>query len=452
MSKKSVLLMIADDWSPIAGCYGHSFIQTPVTDSCASQGTLFTRAYCTSPSCAASRACLLTGLHSHTHGQYGHTHHLHTFRTLEGIPTLPSILKNKGVRTGIVGKQHTKPAESYPWDFNFGDTNPSETIQADPNWQAEKVEKFFSSLKKEEPFYLHVGLPTPHRVGTGFGNEKTYKGIKDVVYDPKNVFVPDFLPDHPAVRADLADYYTAISRHDLTMGLILEKLKASGRDKDTLVIIMSDHGMPFPAAKASSYDSGHHCPLIIIDPDASKKGVVNDAMINWTDILPTVLDYLGVKSDAKFHGRSILPILTEPNPQGWDETTFSHSFHEVSNPYPYRVIKQRKYKYVLNIFPEITLPFPTDLFASPTWQAVEKNGMEFMGKRRTMDVLHQDEERLFNTESDPMEIKNLINEPSLATLVQTFRSQMQAWRKETGDVFLNASKQAHLKHWRPRQG
>ena len=109
--------------------------------------------------------------------------------------------------------------------------------------------------------------------------------------------------------------------------------------------------------------------------------------------------------------KSLVPILDEAHPEGFDETFFSHTFHEVTNYYPYRVLRGRKYKYVRNLYPELTTPLPSDLWASPTWQAVRNENLE-MGKRRTEKFLHQDAEALFDIENDPMESTNIIHDPA----------------------------------------
>ena len=113
---RSVLFLIADDWSRIAKCYGDDFVQTPNIDRLAEQGVVFDYAFCTSPSCAVSRACILTGQHSHTHGQYGHCHGIHGFRTHDHMQSIPKILKMKGFATGCIGKKHVEPPSVYPFD------------------------------------------------------------------------------------------------------------------------------------------------------------------------------------------------------------------------------------------------------------------------------------------------------------------------------------------------
>ncbi|MDA0745309.1 MAG: sulfatase [bacterium] len=427
---RNVMLLIADDWSPIAGCYGSPVIQMPNVDALAERGTRFTQAFCTTPSCAASRACVLTGHYSHTHGQYGHSHSIHNFHTQRSMPSIPKALGAAGFATGIVGKLHVQPEEVYPWTFD------GQRVQGGGrNVQgiAEKVTEFFEHAG-DRPFYLHVGFSDPHR---DFGNQGTYPGVEEVIYTPEEVPVPPFLPDHPAARQELAEYYRAISRLDQGIGMAVRALEAAGRAEDTLIVVMSDHGMPFPGAKGSSFDSGHQCPLIVVRPNA--KAVVCDALVNWCSILPTVLEWCGVDLPEGIPERSLISVLDEVHPEGWDETFFSHSFHEVTNYYPYRVLRGRKYKYVRNLYPELTTPLPSDLWASPTWQAVRQDGITMMGQRPTERFLHQDAEELFDIEEDPVEAVNRIDDPDLAEIAEEMRQKVKAFRMETNDPWVLAS-------------
>jgi N-sulfoglucosamine sulfohydrolase len=428
---RNVLLLISDDWSPISGSYGNPVIQAPNVDALAARGTQFTNAFCTSPSCAASRANILTGHYSHTHGQYGHCHSIHNFHTHRSMTSIPKELGKAGFATGIVGKLHTQPEEVYPWTHDMqrvkGGTR---SVGA----MADRARAFFGEIG-DRPFYLHMGFGDPHR---DFGNRGTYPGVDEVRYSPDDVIVPDFLPDHPAVRQELAEYYQSISRLDQGFGLAVKALEEAGRAEDTLIIVMSDHGMPFPGAKGSSFDSGHNCPLIVVRPDGQGP-VVNDALVNWCDIMPTVMDWCGVPEPDGLPGRSLASVLDEAHPEGWDETFTSHTFHEVTNYYPYRVLRGRKYKYVRNLYPELTTPLPSDLFASPTWQAVRDEGIEMMGKRPTERFLHQDAEALFDIEADAVESVNLIDDPSLADVAQEMRTKVREFRMATDDPWVLAS-------------
>ena len=134
------------------------------------------------------------------------------------------------------------------------------------------------------------------------------------------------------------------------------------------------------------------------------------------------------------------PILDEAHPDGWDETFFSHTFHEVTNYYPYRALRGRKYKYVRTLYPELTTPLPSDLWRSPTWQAIEGEGLD-MGKRSTTKFLHQDAEALFDVENDPAESRNLIDDPSVAEVVEEMRGKVRRFRVETKDPWVLASMQ-----------
>jgi len=430
MGAPGVMLLIADDWSPLAKCYGDNIIRTPNVDKFAEYAVRFDHAFCTTPSCAASRATILTGLQSHMHGQYGHCHGRHSFRVLPEIPTLPQVLQENHIKSAAIGKQHVFPPQQFPWSFEA----PIASLE-----EMRDAAKRFLDDANGESFYLHVGFPQPHRDRDGFGNPNGAE------YDPDTIPVPEFLPGVPETRQELADYYTAISRLDDGFGLMLELLQQSGRWDDTLVIIMSDHGMPFPGAKASSFDSGHKCPLLIRSPQSKNHGHANGALVNWTDIMLTVLDWLNVENAPPSHGTSLLPILDQTNPPDRDETFLSHSFHEVTNYYPYRILRNRQWKYVLNLFPELTLPLPSDLFNSKTWRAVEERQLTHLGKRVLGDVLHQPAEKLYDIQNDPHEIINLADLPEHAEVLKKLRAQMQQWREETNDLWLHSDQQSHLR-------
>lgn len=432
MSKpRNVLLLIADDWSPIAGCFGDTVVHTPSVDALAKRATRFTNAFCTTPSCAASRANILTGHYSHTHGQYGHCHGIHNFHTGSHMPSIVKTLTEAGYATGIIGKMHVQPESVYPWTHNMERVEGS---SRSPKGMADRAREFFEDIG-DQPFYLHMGFSDPHR---DFGNGSSYADYEETTYDPTDVPVPGFLPDHPDVRAELAEYYQSITRMDAGYGQAIAALEAAGRADDTLIIVMSDHGMPFPGAKASSFDSGHNCPLLIARPGAAE--VESDALVNWNNIAPTVYEWCGVDVPEGLPERSLVPILDEAHPDGWDETFFSHTFHEVTNYYPYRVLRGRKYKYVRNLYPELTTPLPSDLWRSPTWQAIEGEGLE-MGQRATQKFLHQDAEALFDVEADPQETVNLIDDPGLADVSEEMRQKVRRWRVETRDPWVLASQQ-----------
>ena len=436
---RSVLFLIADDWSRIAKCYGDSIVQTPHIDQLAEQGVVFDYAFCTSPSCAVSRACILTGQHSHTHGQYGHCHGIHGFRTHDHMQSVPKILKMKGFATACIGKKHVEPSSVYPFDYE-----PSVNSRS-PEDISDATGQFLANVQ-DQPFYLHIGSGYPHRSGSSYGNEKIHAGIQPVGYDPDLVPVPNFLPDNHNTRVDLSEYYESISRWDQVVGSVLNVLKKSGRASETLVFVTTDHAMPFPGAKASSFDSGHHCPLVVYSPLQQNKGIHNQALVNWVDYCPTILDWCGVsypQHALPLAGRSFLPILDDnslsPGNGKWEETYYSHCFHEITNYYPYRVLRGRRYKYVRNLAYTLETPLPSDLFRSITWTAVRDENIDQLGERPLQSFLYQSREAVFDMINDPAESKNLITEPNLAEKIQQMRQKVIDFRHRTKDPWLEQS-------------
>jgi len=447
-SPRSVLLCIADDWSPIAGCYGNDVIHTPNIDALAQRATVFDHAFCTTPSCAASRASLLTGQHAHTHGQYGHCHSIHGFRTHEHIRTIPAVLRDAQIKSALVGKAHVAPNHVYPFDLATQmDRRDGNVTDAWSNRSLAEAAHTFLRDVGGQPFYLHAASMYPHRAARSlFPAEKNADefGELDVIYRPGDVIVPGWMADTPESRQDLAAYYTYVSRYDHFVGEMLRVLQASGRADDTLVIVMTDHGMPFVGAKGSCFEAGHHCPLLIARPGGG--AVRCDALVNWLDLAPTIYDWLGVPDGLApdgLPGRSLLPILDQPRPEGWDETTYAHNFHEVCDCFPYRVLRRRRYKFIHNLLWQhpARLPLPSDLFRSPSWQAVLDRGLEQTGRVSVERTLMHDAEALFDLDADPLETRNLIDEPALADVAADMRQRLSAHRVATRDPWLEVDLQ-----------
>ena len=114
----NIILFVTDDQSPIAGCYGHTDIKTPHLDSLAAEGTRFTHAFATTASCSASRSVILSGLHNHRNGQYGHTHDFHKFASFPAVAavSLPLQMKQAGYRTAQIGKYHVAPVSVFEFE------------------------------------------------------------------------------------------------------------------------------------------------------------------------------------------------------------------------------------------------------------------------------------------------------------------------------------------------
>ena len=486
---RNVVVFISDDHGRDTGAYGNPVVQTPHLDALAAEGTLFTHAFATTASCSASRSVVLSGLHNHSTAQYGHEHDFHHFRSYERIRSLPQLLSEAGYRTASIGKYHVAPEEVYRFgQYLEGDSR-------SPVEMAENARAFIES-EDDQPFFLYFATSDPHRgddlepdqvgrdwrdkMGAGtwsaapgaeprtaqvgpyppnsFGNRGTgYPGITEVTYDPGEVIVPDWLPDTPATRVELAQYYQSISRIDQGFGYLVQILKDAGVYDETLIIYMSDHGIAMPGAKTTVYEPGLRSPLIVRHPDAPRRGIVSDAMISWVDITPTIVDFADVEppvydqnitnseihrnvdlpEEYGFHGRSFLPVLYDDHAAGWDEINASHTFHEIQMYYPMRVVRDRKYKLIWNVAHGLAFPFATDLWSSATWQSVYQEGRDAMyGTKSVRDYVNRPAFELYDMSTDPHESTNIAADPKYADVLEKYKARLHDFQVRTSDPWV----------------
>ncbi len=472
--KRNVVVIVADDHGPDAGCYGNKDVRTPNLDKLAADGIRFDKAFCTTASCSASRSVILSGLHNHLNGQYGHQHHFHHFSSFPSVKSLPVLLAGAGYRTAQIGKYHVGPEEIYRFQtYLTGNQGGSRN----PVTMAEKCRDVIAA-KDDRPFFLYFATADPHRGGgvvednphqpDRFGNGPKYNGVTEVTYDPAKLTVHPFLPDTPACRAELAQYYQSVSRVDHGVGKLIEILKESGEYDNTLIMYLSDNGMAFPGSKTTLYEPGMRLPLLVRSPDQKARGGSTDAMVSWVDLTPSILDFAGVKdipgppavgqpgpelparpnpkvapkakaANAKpyeFHGRSFLGVLNNPKATGWDEVCASHTFHEITMYYPMRVIRTPQYKLTLNLAHQLPFPFSSDLEASATWKSVSKDPEARYGKRLVKDYIQRPRYELYDLTADPHEVKNLADDPKHATVFKELQDKLKAFQERTGDPWV----------------
>ncbi|MDA7922118.1 sulfatase [Verrucomicrobiales bacterium] len=401
--QKNVLLMISDNqtWHDV-GCYGNETVLTPNIDKLASEGVRFEEAFATTPSCGPSRAVMYTGLLTHRNGQYAHPHREHNQQLRDDVTSVFAMLKGNDYRTGLIGKDHIKPLEKYPIDFK------PRSRGRDVNAMAKMAGSFLTD--SEDPFFLVMAFTDPHPVsidGVAWGVEKT-DNYTPVDYDPTTLKVPPFLPDTEHVREGIAGYYQQISRMDHGVGLVLKELEASGHREDTLVIFISDHGTSEPGAMGTHYEPGVRVPFIVRQPGLVNPASPNKALVAFTDITPTILDWTGTAfDDYELHGRSILPVLNQPDPEGWDAALLSHISHDVFAHYPMRTLRERRYKLIWNVTPGAEYPLPIDTVQRRTWVELRERDDETLGKRPIKNFLHRPRLELYDLQEDPSETNNL---------------------------------------------
>ena len=460
---RNIVLFVTDDQSPDMGCYGNTAIRTPHMDALAKDGVRFTHAFATTASCSASRSVILSGLHNHANGQYGHQHHYHKFGSYLNVRSLPLLLGENGYHTASIGKYHVAPRSVYKFEqFLRGNGRNAHQM-------ANKVDEWVkarAATKDERPFFLYFCTSDPHRGGGRaskeplaadlFGNKPnggSHDGVTEVFYQPEDVIVPPFLPDTPTCREEIAQYYQSISRIDFGLGRLVEVLKENKLYDDTLIVFTADHGMAFPGGKTTVYEGGLRVPFLVRNPYEAKRGVTSEAMISHIDITPSLLDFAQVEYKgkaapnpdgenagpvrAKLHGRSWIPILDGREAEGWDAVGASHTFHEIQMYYPMRVYRDRDHKLIWNIAHGLPYPFASDLWAASTWQAQFQEG-EYApyGHRTVKSYIHRAEFELFDMRTDPDETKNLATDPEHAETLEDYKAKLKAMQKATDDPWI----------------
>ncbi|KAK3626833.1 hypothetical protein LTR56_019561 [Elasticomyces elasticus] len=450
---KNIVLLIADDLGQYIGSYGCASISTPNLDRLAASGTQFTNAFASTTSCSGSRSTIFTGLHTHENGQYGLNWFKTHFQTFQHIDSAPKLFSQAGYKTGIIGKVHVGPDEVYSWQVR------EESGTRDVAWVADRCEAFFEEARADErPFFLTVGYIDPHRdVSTrgGFGNHEEQYGSRVPLLDvkPEDVEVPRWLTDLPEMRQELVEYYKAINRTDTGVGLVYDALERQGLLDNTLVIFTSDNGPPFVNSKTTLYDAGIKLPLIVQQP-SGKSGIVNPNMVSFIDILPTLLKWAELPLDLRSsdrdsrspaspdrQGRSFLTILERADllpDSDWQHHIFgSHTFHEMQNYWPTRILRTRHYKYHRNVAWRLDFPFAADLYASISFEGIRNTDSPVViGRRILKDYIFRPPEELYDLENDADEVRNLAGEKEHENRLLEFRERVTEWQKLTNDLWL----------------
>ncbi|KAK7478227.1 hypothetical protein BaRGS_00030485 [Batillaria attramentaria] len=453
--KKNVLLIFGDDAGFQMGAYNNTAIQTPNWDALATRSVVFKHGYTSVSSCSPSRSVLLTGQPQHQNGQYGLAQSVMHFSSFDNVQSLPVILSQHGVRTGIIGKKHVEPDSVYKFEFDASsEVFNIQQVGRNITFMKEKVRQFLQ-VNDSRPFFLYVAFHDPHRnpavadkVGQfmeKWGDGQPGHGIipdwTPVHYDPADVIVPYFLPDTTVTRSELANMYTTYSRMDQGIGLFMKELEAAGYLDDTLVMYTSDNGIPYPNAKTNLYEPGMGEPMMISNPmNKQHWGKYTDALASTMDFTPTILDWFGIsakKLKVTLTGKSLLPVTADPtNVTNYQRAFSSHNFHEVTMNYPMRVVRTPQYRLLHNLNHKSPFGLATDLYQAPTFQDIlNKTRLgQSTGWFKTLDqYYYRDQWELYDIIQDPQELKNLASDPAHANVLQQLQAELLDWQTQTSD-------------------
>lgn len=427
--RPNLLLLIADDWSwPHAGCYGDTVVRTPACDEIASHGVRFEHAFCAAPSCSASRAAILTGQAPHRLREGAN---LHGFLPAD-LPVYPDALEAAGYAVGFTGKG---------WGPGRIDAGGEQARTRNPAGDRfDSFDAFLETVDDEQPFCFWWGASDPHRPyqrGSGVA-----AGL-----DPKRVKVPAFLPDTQKVREDLCDYYAEVERFDAGVAAVLATLASSGRADDTLLVVTSDNGMPFPRAKANLYDAGARVPLLVRWPARLRGGHVTRAFANLADLAPTFAEAAGVPWPHAT-GKSLLPLLRHGDVTGRDRAFVERERHAHVRAgnlgYPCRAVRTQRWLYVQNLRadrwpagdPEHVFsvgPFG-DVDDSPTKQLLlARRDDEALAAFFARAFAQRPAEELYDLARDPDQLVDLARDAAFDGVRAELAACLRQWREATGD-------------------
>ncbi len=450
-SPPNILFAIADDWGAHAGAYGTKWVRTPHFDRVAREGILFRNAYTPNAKCAPSRACILTGRNSWQLKEAAN--HL-CFFPPEFKSWGEALAEHgwsvghttKGWGPGVAKDSEGRPRQMTGKAFNQRKA-PAPTSGIGPSDYAANFEDFLETVSPGKPWAFWYGAIEPHR-GYEFGS-----GVKKGGYRLDSIEkVPAFWPDTETVRNDMLDYAFEVEHFDRHLGRMLESLEKRGLLANTLVVVTSDHGMPFPRGKGSDYEFSNHVPLAVMWPAGVKgRNRVVDDYVSFVDIAPTILEVAGLSREqtrmAEFAGRSLIEIFRA---KGSGQVVAARNFvllgmerHDIGRPqdagYPVRALLKAGTLYLENYEPS---RWPAcnpetgylNVDASPTKSLIlaehRKNAADpfwalCFGKRPPAEM--------YDLKTDPDCVKNLAASPAQEQLRSGLRGELHAKLRAEGD-------------------
>lgn len=437
--RPNILFVIADDWgNGHAGIFGCEWVKTPNVDRVGREGVIFTQCFTSNPKCSPCRASILTGRNSWQTKEA--VSHYSIFPSEFAV--YPAVLEKAGYFVGFTGKgwgpgdfkstgfEHNPAGK--PWSRRTA--KPPYTGISNVDYAANFAD-FLAERPAGTPFCFWLGGFEPHRVYEEGSGERAGK-------QPAQVKLPGFYPDSKVIRSDYLDYALEVEWFDKHLGRALEKLEAIGELENTIVVVTSDHGEPFPRVKGQIYERGFHIPLLIRWGARAKAGRTVDDFINVRDYAPTFLEAAGVAAPDTITGRSFLKVLTATasgivDPSR-DVMLIGKERHDLGRPndagYPVRAIRTRDYLYVRN--------FEPDRWPAGNPETGYRNVDDSPSKTLLISGFDQyykmsfgkrPAEELYNIRTDPDCLRNLATTLEFEKVKRSLRDRMFDMLKEEGD-------------------
>lgn len=412
LSRPNILTIVSHDIGRHLGCYGTPQAGTPNIDRLAADGVRLDQLFSTSPQCSPARASLFTGRYPHSHGVIGICSQRFQFDLNPEEEHLSTLLHESGYRTFLAGFQHeTLRLDELPFEVHPVRDNSCSNV-------AESVATFLrSESARSGPFYLQVGWSQAHRPFERFGTKPYTEG---------GVYIPPWIEVEPSAREDFAAFQGSIHQLDAAVGRIIETLEETGLASNTLLIILADHGIPFPRAKHSLYEPGCEIAGIIRWPAARwSGGKVYSELLSGVDLLPTLLEVAAAPVPANVQGRSFRTLLDGENYQPAEAIFTEQNF----NAYPDvgRAVRTDRFKLITNFTPGRAF-----YDSSQLWRPL--TSVSFIADQSRTQ--HPSLE-LYDLENDPLETTNLANSSDHREELRLMAARLDRWMQVTDDPLLH---------------
>lgn len=419
--RPNVLFIVSEDNSEQISCYGETRVHTPHLDALAETGVRYDRAYVPYSVCSPSRAAFLTGLYTRQTGHIGLATHRFSFYT--NFKTMPAYLREAGYYTGFIGKTHVNPASVVEDHIDFRGVkhaNFSNTFSIED--YAREARTIFENAKKAgKPFLAIINYSDAHRgfIGTSKAGYPTVN-VEGETAEP----LPWIGVDTPRLREEMRNYLNCMNRLDEGIGMVLADLEKAGQREDTLIIYVADHGGDFPRGKTTCYEGGVKVPMIVNYPKRFPEGKGESALVSTVDILPTILQEVGIDIPAELMGVPLQSLQDES--AEWRK--YIHTFNTGSSAnilYLTFGICDERYKLIWN-----------PVRATNTAGISRYRNSAIPESLWDPDYIDPPLFELYDLETDPNEFTNLANDPKLSGKKKELLTAMRAFQEEINDPFL----------------
>ncbi|MGB5942929.1 MAG: sulfatase-like hydrolase/transferase [Leeuwenhoekiella sp.] len=434
--RPNILWLSAEDMGPLLSSYGAAGINTPNIDRLAKEGVRYSHAYATVGVCGPSRSSIITAMYPvriGSHNMRTGDHYRYHPPEEESYQTYIKVKDAKGQNVpeySVVPPSYVKCFTEYLRTAGYYCTN---NYKCDYQfncpitaWDEVGNEASYKNRLEDMPFFSVINDHVTHE-------SRIWKKKDDpLLAEKENVVVPNYFPDIPVVRKDLARKYSNIIELDEHIGEIMDNLEKEGLLKNTIIFFWSDHGGPLLRQKRAVGNSGLQVPLIVRFPDKRLAGTVNDDIISLMDLGPTVLSLAGIKPPGHMDGKAFLgEYKEEPHTYAFGS---ADRFDETTDMA--RSVIDGRYVYIKNFRPELPLVYRLEYrenidMMKALLEMDKKN--ELSGDAGYIFMKTKPLEELYDLQVDPYEVHNVAEDPKYRSKLLELREALGRWQLDVGD-------------------